>query len=305
MRRATPEVIYSHTSAANAVTFTVEPGETFEVETVPNCGRTFDTHTGERHPDAEGGINPSTGCIAVAGARPGQVAVVHVLNIDLHEWGYTLLGGPGDGPINSPVLGRLRREDGWQRAFKPVRTRNSFVEWSDALKILAAPMIGYVGVARPNEALHNGHNGEFGGNFDVQEITAGARVHLPVFCDDLLLHVGDVHAVQGDGEIDGAGGIETAAVLTLRVELADRPKSFRNPRIETDEFIATTGFSRPAERAFNIALEDLIAWLGEDFGHPPAEAHMLLAQAMEARATQFVNPLVTYICKLRRQFLAR
>ena len=39
MRRAEPETLYSHTSAANAVTFTVEAGEVFEVETGPCCGR--------------------------------------------------------------------------------------------------------------------------------------------------------------------------------------------------------------------------------------------------------------------------
>ena len=118
-----------------------------------------------------------------------------------------------------------------------------------------------------------------------------------------LLHVGDVHAVQGDGEIDGAGGIETAALLTLKVEVTDRPERFRNPRIETDGYIATTGFARPAEAAFAAALEDLIHWMVDDFRFTPTGAHMLLAQVLEARATQFVNPLITYLCKVRRRYL--
>jgi len=297
MRRADPDVIYSYNSAANAVTFTVEPGEVFQVDTVPTCGRQFDTHTGVFDKHAESGINASTGCIAVAGAKAGQVAVVHVLEIALHEYGYTRLGFP------SPVVPEMGAKVQWAEQFKPVRIRDGFVEWSEKLKIPAAPMVGYIGLARPQQVLSHAHNGPFGGNFDVQEITAGARVHLPVAVDGALLHVGDVHAIQGDGEIDGAGGIETGALLTLKVELAERPGSFRNPRIETDEFIATTGFARPAEGAFRAALTDLINWMAEDFGFAHADAHMLLAQVLQARVTQFVNPLYTYLCKVRREWL--
>ena len=87
------------------------------------------------------------------------------------------------------------------------------------------------------------------------------------------------------------------------MELADRPRWFRNPRIETDGYIATTGFARPAEKAFEVALEDLIHWMIDEFDFAPNEAHMLLAQVLEARVTQFVNPLITYLCKVRREYL--
>ncbi len=298
MRRAEPETIYSYTSAANAVTFTVKPGEAFEVDTVPTCGRQFDSHTGAFDKEAESGINASTGCIAVEGAKAGQIVVVEVLDVQLHEFGYTRVGE------KSAVVPSLALEGGWEETFKAVRIRDGFVEWSDRLKIPTVPMIGYIGVARPNEVLSNAHNGDFGGNFDIPEITSGARVHLPVRVDGALLHVGDVHAVQGDGEIDGAGGIETAALLTLKVELRERPKRFGNPRIETAEYIATTGFARPAEAAFRPALTDLIHWMADEFGFTPTGAHMLLAQVLEARVTQFVNPLYTYLCKVQRKFLA-
>ena len=298
MRRATPDVIYSYTSATNPVTFTVQPGETFQVETVATSGRQFDSHTGEFDREREGGVNSSTGCIAVEGASAGQVAVVHVLDIELHEFGFTGFRWP------TRLLGRLAAEDGWESGYKAVRVRDGFVEWSDKLKIPISPMVGHIGAARPNEVLSNAHNGPFGGNFDIQEITAGARVHLPVLVDGVALHVGDVHAVQGDGEIDGAGGIETGALLTLKVALRDRPKRFRNPRIETDAFIAGTGFARPAEDAFRAALADLVHWMVDDFGFTQTGAHMLLAQVLQARVTQFVNPLFTYLCKVQRKYLA-
>ena len=297
MRRAKPDTMYSYTSAANPVTFTVAAGETFQVETVPCCGRQFDSHTGREDPQAELGINPSAGCIAVEGATPGQVLVVHVLGIDLHEYGFTRLTWP------NPLLPSMATEQGWKSTFKAVRLQDGFIQWSPKLNIPLAPMIGTIGVARPNEVLSNAHNGVFGGNFDVPEITIGSRVHLPVMVDKALLHIGDVHAIQGDGEIDGVGGIETAGVLTLKCELTERPASFRNPRIQSDDFIATVGFDRPAEAAFSQALADLIHWMVDEFRFTGPDAHMLLAQVLEARVTQFVNPLFTYFCKVRRKYL--
>ena len=118
-----------------------------------------------------------------------------------------------------------------------------------------------------------------------------------------LLQVGDVHAIQGDGEIDGAGGIETAALLTLKVELRARAKRFRFPRLEHERWIATVGLARPAEVAFAIALEDMIHWMVDEHGFTPPDAHMLLAQVLHARCTQFVDPLYTYLCKVERQYL--
>jgi acetamidase/formamidase len=298
MRRFEPDVLYTSISIANAVTGTVRPGEVFEVRTVSCRGRQFDTHTGRFDPSAPGGPNPSTGCIAVEGAQAGQVLVVHVLGIELDEYGFTELRWPGK------LLPQLANEAGWEPLRKVARLRDGYAEWSDRLRIRLAPMIGFLGTAPAGgQSFHNGHNGLFGGNFDVQEIAPGARVHLPVNVEGALLHVGDVHAVQGDGEIDGTGGIESAGIVRLKVELADRPTRFGNPRIQTDDWIATIGFARPAEEAFSQALADLIHWMVDEFGFAPAQAHTLLAQVLEARATQFVNPLISYVCKVRRRYL--
>ncbi len=69
-----------------------------------------------------------------------------------------------------------------------------------------------------------------------------------------MLHVGDMHARQGDGEICGGGGIETGGVVKLMVELGPKPSEMTWPRIENDTHIMTTGQGKPAEDAFRIAL---------------------------------------------------
>ncbi len=65
--------------------------------------------------------------------------------------------------------------------------------------------------------------------------------------------------------------------------------------------------ARPAEDAFRSALEQLVLWLEEGpaggFPMERGEAFMLLAQVLEARCTQFVNPTFTYVAKVNRKYL--
>jgi acetamidase/formamidase len=118
-----------------------------------------------------------------------------------------------------------------------------------------------------------------------------------------LLHIGDMHAIQGDGEICGAGGIETGGRVRVQVELVPRPKSFFWPRLVNDTHIATMAMARPCEDAFRYALEAMILWLEEDYGFSRVEAYLLSGQILEARCTQFVNPTFTYIAKVNKAYL--
>jgi acetamidase/formamidase len=190
---------------------------------------------------------------------------------------------------------------------KVVRIEGSQILWSEKLRIPARPMLGVVGVAPARERRSNGWAGYWGGNMDVPEVTTGAIVYLPVMVPDALLHVGDMHAIQGDGEICGAGGIEAEGVVRLRCTLHPKPERMESPRIENETHVMTLGMARPAEDAFRQALERLVEWLEE--GPPGArpmdrgEAFLLLGQVLEARCTQFVNPTFTYIAKINRRYL--
>jgi acetamidase/formamidase len=52
-------------------------------------------------------------------------------------------------------------------------------------------------------AIRTGDSGRIGGNMDFNEIVEGATVYLPVAQPGALLYVGDGHALQGDGELNG------------------------------------------------------------------------------------------------------
>jgi len=298
MKTADTSTLYFETGPNNEPTLRVRPGERFKVITQMNAGPWLRGHPeeAELRRRLRGG-NPSSGCIYIEGAKPGDMLTVHVGRITPHEVGYTRFAGrTGAMPawFGTSALGAHE---------KIVKIRNGFVEWTPGLKIRAAPMLGFVGLAPERETHHNGWAGRWGGNLDMQELCAGAKLHLPVEVEGALLHVGDMHAVQGDGEICGAGGIETGGTAMLRCTLGPRPKSFSWPRIENRTHIMIAANDKPAESAFRAGLEALIRWMEDAFRFERGAAFLLLGQVLEARVTQFVNPTYTYCLKVHRRYL--
>ena len=141
---------------------------------------------------------------------------------------------------------------------------------------------------------------------DVQEITTGTTLDLLAHHDGALLQIGDMHAIQGDGEICGAGGIEAEGVVRVRcTKKAAGQSGQKLARFENATHVGTVATAVPAEDAFRLALCELLEWLAADFGLPYGEGYMLLAQVMEARCTQFVNPSFSYVTKVARAWLPK
>jgi amidase len=300
MKRATRDTLYFEIGPDNAPTLHVQPGEVFEVETQLNPGPWLDSH-----PDGEAlrkklyGGNPSSGCIHVEGAMPGQVLTVHIGEFDLDPMGFTSFEG------SSGAMPGWLGGSGVGAHHRIVEIRDGLIHWSDTLQFPVAPMLGYVGVAPARERHNHSWGGYWGGNMDVQEVTTGAAVQLVINVPGALLHVGDMHAIQGDGEICGAGGIEAGGRVRMWCELSDKPRSMSWPRLVNETHIMVVATACPAEEAFRHGLEAMILWLEESYGMARGEAYLFLGQVLEARVTQFVNPTFSYVLKVPRRYLPR
>ncbi len=297
IRKVSRDLTYLAHSRFNKPALTVSPGETFIVETELATGDWLKSIEDRWKPGIGFGPNP-TAVVEVEGAQPGDVLAVHVDAIEPDRLGYT-----GFAPGLNPFPDWIRHVE-WGVVTKTVRIQDGLIEWSDDLKIPARPMIGTLGTAPEMEILSNVWPGPHGGNMDVQEVCAAATVYLPVNVPGALLHVGDVHAVQGDGEINCAGGIECRAEVTLTVNVEPKPKRMSWPRIVNNTHLIAVGCARPAEDAFRVATEQLIYWLADSYKMDEREVFLLLGQVLEARCTQFVDPLYTYVAKINRKYLA-
>ena len=296
MKRITRDVVYYEHSRSNVPTLWIEPGETFVAETELCSGSWLRSVDDVWTRAASSRANPTV-CVGVVGAGKDHMLAVTIEDIVVDEVGYT-----GFSPGMTPFPDWIRQKE-WGVVTRTVPILEGFVHWHDGLRIPIDPMVGTLGTAPEFESLFNGRNGPYGGNMDAQEARRGTTVYLPVYVPGAILHIGDVHAVQGDGEINCGGGIECRSEVTMTVDLLPKPDRMTWPRMIDSTHVMTVGCARPAEDAFRHGVQDLIYWMVDEYGFREDWAHLLLGQVLEARCTQFVDPTYTYICKIRKEYL--
>jgi len=286
-------VYYSHAKENKPVIY-VEQGETFAVKTELCSGTWLQKPTDIWSAEKCKGPNPTV-CIGVKDTQPGDILAVDILCIKPEDIGYTCIL---DKKLNMAIMG----EDMSPHP-RTVRICNGFIHWSESLKIPVQPMIGTLGTSAP-ESLPNSYGGYYGGNMDVNEITEGTTVYLPVSYSGALLNIGDVHAIQGDGEICNAGGIECRAHVTLRTHVL-KNNGQSCVRAENNEYIMTVACLASTDESFYTACKELIRFACERYALTKEECFSLASQVMQARCTQFVNPTRSYICKMPKSILGK
>jgi amidase len=284
VRLTRDQVGYHYDRGATPVA-TVDPGGTVLFETHDaRAGALFDRPVGSLFelpkPDPLRG-NPLTGPLAVRGARPGDALVVDIIAIDTVGPGWA----GGHAHVNPLAPGRVPRS-----LARICEVKDGTVHFSDAISFPARPMIGCIGTAPAGEPIHAGIPGRHGGNVDQSVVTAGTRLHLPVEVPDALLFVGDVHAVQGDGELSGVG-LEIAANVTLRVDV--RPGArLAWPWLEVGDRLAVLTAGEDFPTARREAVDAIVALLERRLGIEAAEALALVSVAADIRIGQaFGGPL--------------
>jgi len=166
------------------------------------------------------------------------------------------------------------------------------------------PMLGRLATAPSGgQAILGGVPFDFGGNMDASDAREGATVYLPIFHEGAYFYFGDVHALQGDGEITGMG-IEKSADVTLQIELI-KGKKISWPRFEDDDYIMVAGSVRPLIDAFRIAHVEMIKWLESEYGFDRWEALEVFSQVGVARVANVVDPNYTVVAKFPKKYLPR
>ncbi|QVQ53845.1 acetamidase/formamidase family protein [Spiractinospora alimapuensis] len=309
---------------------------------------TLDALDGQLGPDVDledlhsldlGRVHPLTGPIHVEGAEPGDLLDVEVLEIQPDTYGAT--GEvPGFGFLRDhfpePFLARWDLADGW-------------ATWAEipGVRVPGAPFLGLMGVAPSHELLRRateretaaarrgeevllpdpagavpggvvGEEGlrtvpprENGGNLDIKQLSASARLQLPVFVPGALFSCGDAHFAQGDCESCGMA-IEMRSTARLRFTLRKGEAARRGittPHFQRDDywvaphfaaprrFLATTGMpitntgenrSEDLTEATRQALLAMIDLLGER-GYTREQAYAICSVAVDLKISQVVD----------------
>ena len=288
-----------------------------------------------------GVVHPLTGPVFVEGAEPGDLLVVDILEVAAHNWGFTAQI-PGFGFLRDdfpePHLVIWQISDGW-----------AISEHIPGVRIPGAPFMGTIGLAPSHElmnrivlreqdllqrggfvlppdpasavpaddpiaseALRTIPPRENAGNVDIKQLSAGARLLMPVWVEGGLFSAGDAHFAQGDCETCGTA-IEMSSTLRVRFDLrkgeaADRglrdlqfsredyvvPPEYQAPR----RFFATTGISVDRDGrndsenltlAARNALLNMIDHLTGGYGYTRQQAYALCSVAVDLKVSELVD----------------
>ena len=281
----------------------VKPGETIILETEDACSGQIRKKGDYRDREKIPYGNPLVGPIYIEGAEKGNTLAVLIEEIEpLIGQGITYLSEFNENYIASvPVFKFMKVSLPREPKICPIK--DGLVYFSDQIAIPYQPMVGTIGVAPflEAESISSGVlPGKHGGNMDIPEVAPGSTIFLPVYHKGALLYAGDVHAVQGDGEITGTA-IEMPAKTKIKIDLLKGdPISW--PRIETEGEIlsvVTASAGRTLEDAIRTAYLELTIWMEENYGLDRFEGLMLCSQVGKIR----IGNLWSVAAKIEKKYL--
>lgn len=259
--------------------------------------------------DKGGGCNPVTGPVYVEGAKPGDCLSVDILRVVpgfIRKGGYTsIYSGLGmlqdcKGSLQPPLEPRTKicliEEDGIH--FK-------LHESDEYLKLPVRPFVGTIGVAPKEDRRSSFYQGQdWCGNVDIGDITEGTTVILPVHVEGAMFSIGDIHALQGDGEITGCA-LECQGIVEVRISVISSEEAFYCdwPQVNTDEWmgaIACLGYRNLSE-AVKTGYTELIRRMEKEYGMDQLDSYQLLNLMGEVK----VGNSSSCLCKIRRDVLKR
>ena len=222
-----------------------------------------------------GRIHPLTGPIFVKGAEVGDMIEVEFLDIVPQPTAFSSIV-PGLGflrdVMTTPFVAHWKIRDGWATAAEIPGVRipgapfmgisatapsaQKVKEWTEREQ-RALEKGGFVFPPDAAGAVPGGRCGleglrtlpprENGGNFDVKQLTKGAKLLLPVFIKGALFSTGDAHFAQGDGEVC-VTAVEMGATVAVRFKihkgLANK-RTFAGPVFSHPGYFADPKFAAP------------------------------------------------------------
>jgi len=296
-----PTTFHRQFSALNKPVLTISPGDSVHTTTVDAGG------TDEKGVTRVLGGNPETGPFYVETAAPGDTLVVHLTRVRLNrDWAISddfIVSRAVDTSLavkmkdtGKDVRWHLDLEHGIATPEKPAEHLTRYA-------VPLRPMLGCVATAPgPTQAAPGtGDSGRYGGNMDFNEIVEGATVYLPVSVPGALLYVGDGHAAQGDGELNG-NALETSMDVEFTVDVIPGKRA-PGPRVESATHIMSMGLAGSLDDAFRDATANMAQWLTDEYKLTPSEVAQVLGTSAEYKVSEVADRNAGMVLKINKERL--
>ena len=322
--------------AADAPVLSVAPGETVTIDTLSHEGvledqgrdplaffgghgvapdqvltEAIDLARSDRpHSLATDGPHLVNRPIEVRGAQVGDLLAITVLRLDRrvpygvisnrHGRGALpgeMPGGPGTMSVFTPVV---ETADGACGEL-PLRAGGPGV-----VRFPLNPFLGTLGVAvaggvRP----HSVPPGPHGGNLDINLLTEGATLYLPVQVPGAGAYVGDPHFAQGDGEV-ALTALEASLRATVRFDVVPASEAVERfgadlaPVAETREYLIPTGLDTDLDVAAANCVRAALGLLQARYGMERHLAYAYLSAATDFDISQVVDLVKGVHARIRK-----
>jgi len=252
--------------------------------------------SGPRRNPSSDGPHIVSGPIAVRGARPGDLLKVSVLAThprvpygvisNRHARGAL----PAEYPVGGGTVSVFASVDDDGAGSLPLRDGGD-----ERVRFPLRPFLGIMGVAVSGDRRpHSVPPGPHGGNLDINLLTAGSALYLPVQVEGALAYVGDPHFAQGDGEV-ALTAMEASLRVDLRFDVVTRAEALEEfgelvgPLVETTEFLVPTGMDEDLDEAMRECVRAAIALLRARYGMDAHLAYAYLSAATDFNISQVVD----------------
>jgi acetamidase/formamidase len=264
------------------------------------------------HDFVKDGPHVITGPVAIEGAKAGDVLLVEMVGLQPRV-PYGVISNrhgkgalPGEFPENKgPQPGAdAAHPDLFGNHFTFVPIREIGGKWYGIVKgtsgpeahIPLRPFNGTMGVAPNTQDKPNSvPPGEYGGNLDINDLSVGAKLYIPIQVDGALFYAGDPHFVQGDGEV-ALTAIEGSLRSTYRLTVLKAGDKrlpmkapMKNPFAETKDYWIPVGLNQNLDEAMKDATRQAVQFLNEKLGMDRATALAYLSAGADFQVTQVVD----------------
>jgi acetamidase/formamidase len=173
------------------------------------------------------------------------------------------------------------------------------------------PFNGTMGVAVNSKDKPNSiPPGEYGGNLDINELTVGATLYIPIQVDGGMFYAADPHFVQADGEV-ALTALEGSLRSTFRLTVLKPgdpalplPAPMKNPFAETRNYWIPIGLNADLNEAMKDATRQTILFLEKKLGMDRAGAMAYASAAVDFQVSQVVDRVKGVNGMIRKQHFA-